>query len=204
MKKTTVFTLSILIILLCTSTSFAFRGKTMDLKLGFLNPGDAKTGFIIGGRFGSQIDNRINVGISLDFYRNSGYDYSSDGDDNEKIVDARFSSNILPIMIDLTADFPLKTNKEITPFAHLGLGYEVLWNKEEYRDNPDDDDTRTYTGFGWMIGGGVFYKIGYNSDLIVELFYNHCTAKRDEGKWVIQEMDISGLGARAGIRIAQF
>lgn len=204
MKKLLFVFIAVMMIFTIFSSNALARSRTMDLKLGIFNPDDAKTGFIIGGRLGSNIDNRINVGLALDYFH-KGYDISTKKEDVE-VVEARFSSNMLPIMVDIQTIFPLDYNAELTPFAHLGLGYEILWNSEEYPDQ--EDETRTYTGFGWLLGGGVLYKIGHNSDLILEIFYNSCTVKRDEGKseigWLIREMDVSGLGARVGLQLQSF
>ena len=202
MKKYTLKILWIIFVVFVFSDCFAFQSRSIDFKLGVFNPEKVESGLLLGARFGSQIDNRMNIGLSFDYYHKS--DYETEGG---KQINAKFSTNMLPIMLDIEAKFPMQYRSAIIPIVHLSFGYEMVWNKADYKEPQDGDDegTKIYHGFGWMLGSGILYKIGYNSDLIFEIFYNNSKPKRDAGQWVLpEEFNVSGIGARIGVRIKSF
>ena len=64
---------------------------------------------------------------------------------------------------------------------------------------------RRRCGFGWMARAGVEYALGSRSSITLEGFYNGCKVKSDRKKiagipsW--QEVDLSGFGFKAGLRL---
>ena len=123
----------------------------------------------------------------------------------EKVQSIEYLTALIPVSLNLTLHFPLQP-----PFYwHAGgsLSYQFLLNTENnYEENIEE--RRFYSGFGWGLCAGVEYGIGSRSAVMAELFYNHGVLKGDEemkaGLPSWKEVDVSGLGVRAGVRFHFF
>jgi len=84
------------------------------------------------------------------------------------------------------------------------LTYQFLFNTE-HNFEENIKEKRNYSGFGWMARAGIEYNIGSRSSLLIEAFYNSCKVKgnkeKKQGLPVWDEVDVSGLGFRAGVRL---
>jgi hypothetical protein len=109
----------------------------------------------------------------------------------------------MPVMLELVIKVPIIWKSSV--FAHGGIGYEVLFSKEQnFSDNVSD--RRLYGGFAWMLGTGVRFELGDNSALFAEGFYHNANVKRarkdiKEALPVFEQVDLSGLGVRVGIAL---
>lgn len=207
MKKNLI---SILLIISLAGTAAAQNLRTLELRGGHFNPKDAKSGMILGGTYGIAFDERVSLGFGMDiFYK--GYkkesvvatEESASGVDESTVTRALdYKTTLVPLSLNLDIRLPFEP-----PFClYVGgsLAFEMLFNTENnYID--DVSEKRFYSGFGWMARAGVEYAIGRRSALIVEAFYNNCRvssdAKKKEGLPVWKEVDMSGLGLRAGVRL---
>jgi len=56
-----------------------------------------------------------------------------------------------------------------------------------------------------MVHGGIEYTIGSRSSLIIAAFYNSCKPRgnkeKREGSLTYDQVDVSGLGLRAGLKL---
>jgi hypothetical protein len=121
-------------------------------------------------------------------------------------TEVEYHTYILPLMLELTLNFPALWKGSI--FGHGGLGYELLINKEQNYASKISE-TRLYGGFTWQVGGGVSFKLGSDSALFVQGYYNNGTVRRKlknplEELPVSEEVNLSGLGARVGLSLGPF
>jgi hypothetical protein len=84
-----------------------------------------------------------------------------------------------------------------------GLGYSFLWSNEKNYEKKSNE-TRSYNGFTWQAGAGIYYDIGSRSTFLADLFYTNGTVGRDvksstAGLPVEERVDLSGLGVRVGV-----
>ena len=89
MKKTNILVMVIVVVVCFTSTivAHAQQGKKMEVRVGYLDPKDAKSGFSIGGSFGAIIDEAIEIGVGVDYFRRN---YSKD----TKVADQGYKSGV--------------------------------------------------------------------------------------------------------------
>lgn len=209
MKRLILTALSFLMI-----TNFAFaKNKYTDLKVGFLIPSDAKTGFLGTVGMGSQIDENISLGFGLNYY---GKTYTKEENVADETSGNATVTGVVTEIENATRMFPLMFNlaytNQISPTLDVrvgaGLGYALLWNSEtNYEENIDK--TRFYSGFCWEVGGGISHPLSRNSDVFAEITYFSATPSRDEGETdeglpLRSEIDMSGVSMRIGIRLFNF
>jgi hypothetical protein len=180
-----------------------------QFRFGTLNPNDTKAGLILGVRTGRDFDQRVLVGFSADLFWKKFTRESTVSSDTtiggvhyttmQRTVD--YTTLILPLMITIDVQIPVE-NLPIKPYFGGGIGYQLLFNKE---DNYEQhiSDSRFYSGFGFQFEVGAEYQMSPSTGLTLEAFYNGCKAKRGGGTslglptW--EEVDISGMGFRLGI-----
>ncbi len=198
--------------------SFAYgpynRGRVTIVKLGYFSPKAVKPGFIGGIMVGSSVDENVDVGISVDYFSRS---YKKDElvaktvsegglvqSTMQRTLD--FSTQAIPITASIVVKF--SNQMPFTFFLGGGLGYQLLFNKEtNYQENVSE--RRFYRGFGWQLEGGAMYRIGQRSWFFGEVFYNSATPSRNKNKnaqglptW--EQVDISGVGVRLGVRLGGY
>lgn len=181
------------------------------IKAGYFNPRGSKAGFIFGGSYSWIVDEAVDVGLAVDYFRKNYTDETeiakkvTDGKIVEKeiVTNAEFTTNILPIYGVVNAKFPAGYTMDY--FISGGLGYEMLFSKEQtFGDNPKKT-SRYYSGFKWILSAGIIYRIGSRSSFIAEAFYDGTKVSRDKkneaGTPARYEVDLSGFGVRIGIRM---
>ncbi|MCX6641517.1 MAG: outer membrane beta-barrel protein [bacterium] len=204
--------ISLLIVLaLVLSAGSASAQSLIKIKLGTYNPKDAKAGFIIGISSGKQFDERVDAGLGVDlFMRQYTQETAVDTLDSQggntyvtvqKNID--YSVFCLPITGQLT--IRLLPKSPISPYAGVGLGYEILFSREANYFT-GQKDSRLYGGFGWQVNVGGEYILGSSSSILGEIFYNGCTVSRNKGKSdagfpIHEELNFSGIGFRVGVRL---
>lgn len=206
--------LPVLIFIVGQQMALAQGLKVTTFKLGYFDPKDAKSGFLFGVNFGSAVDENVDIGIGIDFFHRNYTEEKkvaesvSPGGVVEKTIqkELEFTTTILPIMgtitVKISPEYPLSY------YIGGGLGYELLFNKERnYREGISE--SRFYHGFSWLVNGGVLYRIGSRSAFLGEIFYNGATVHRGKGKTIEglpiwDEVNLSGLGVRFGIRLDFF
>jgi hypothetical protein len=215
MKRTVLLIIFLtgLIFLLTTVTAEARNLTASTLKIGMLNPKDAKSGFILGLNHGIVIDERVDVGFSADFFRKTykkdvqiaSKDYIQGVSEVTYQREMEFTTMIIPLMATIDLKMPLSDYRPAPYlYIHGGLGWEMMFNSEK-NYVADTKDSRFYSGFGYMVGAGLLYEFGSSSAIIAELGYNGCRVSRDQKTVanlpVWDEVNISGLMLRLGIRL---
>ncbi|MBN2088646.1 hypothetical protein JW964_03490 [candidate division KSB1 bacterium] len=215
MKQTAIAIIFVtcLIFIFTTVTAEARSLTASTIKIGTLNPKDAKSGFILGFNHGMVIDERVDVGFSADLFRKTykkdvqiaSQEYAQGINEKTYQREMEFTTMVIPLMATIDLKMPL-SNYRPSPFLYIhgGLGWEMMFNSEKnYVDNTKE--SRFYSGFGYMVGAGLLYELGSRSAIIAELGYNGCRVSRDqkkvEGLPVWDEVNISGLMLRIGIRL---
>jgi len=208
MKKArlTLFTMAVLLIM---ARPGAAQLHFSSIKLGYLDPKDAKAGFVIGTEISDQIDESVSLGLSVNLFRKSYKALNEVATDNfdsgvkETTVEKEleFSTFFIPIMLQATVNLPSSSN--LGWYGGGGLGYEFLWNKEDnFREQTSD--RRFYKGFTFLLDAGLRYRVGSRSALLFEVFYHNATVKRNKEKSpaglpVWSEVNLSGIGFRFGL-----
>jgi len=202
--------ISVLLVILLAGTAAAQNLRMLELRGGHFNPKDTKSGMILGGMYGISFDERVSLGFGLDIFH-KGYkkesvvatESSESGIDESTVTrELEYKTTLVPLSLNLDIRLPFEPPFNL--YVGGSLAFEMLFNSENnYVD--DVKEKRFYSGFGWMARAGVEYAIGRRSALIVEAFYNNCRvssdAKKKEGLPVWKEVDLSGLGFRAGVRL---
>ena len=115
----------------------------------------------------------------------------------------QYNRIIFPLMLEVMVKFPAPWRGSI--FAHGGVGYELLWNKEQNFETGVSDN-QLYGGFAWQGGAGLLFKLGSSSGIFAEGFYHNAKVKRNrkdikEDLPVFEQVNLSGFGARIGISL---
>lgn len=180
-------------------------------KVGYFNPKGSKAGFVFGGNYSWVVDEAVDFGIAVDFFRKNYTDETeiaktvTDGKiiEREIVKNAEFTTNIVPIYGIINAKFP--AGYSLDYFISGGLGYEMLFSKEEIFGDNAKKSSRFYSGLKWIVSGGIMYRIGSRSSFIIEGLYDGTKVSRDkkneQGTPARYEVDLSGFGIRIGIRM---
>ncbi|MBN1351646.1 outer membrane beta-barrel protein [candidate division KSB1 bacterium] len=214
-KKVTYLALSLLLAVFVFQATEACAQAlhATTIKLGMLNPKDAKSGFVIGATYNIIIDETLDLGLGLDVYRKTyreeqmvaTKEYEMGINETTKQLEMEFSSLILPLMANINVKMPISEYTPAFVYVNGALGWQMMWNTEN-NYGEDKKESRFYSGFGWMAGVGLMYQVGRRSAIIAEVGYNGCKVSRNrtentEGLPVWDEINISGLMLRAGIRM---
>lgn len=213
MKKRLMVMLPILILaaFVVAQVGYSQAMSTTILKAGYFNPKSSKNGFIFGAGYSWIVDESVDIGVAVDYFRKNyteetqiAQSVSVSGTVEDEIrTDAEFTTNILPIYGVLNVKFPAGTYLDY--FLSGGLGYEMLFSKEQSFGENSKSTSRFYSGFKWIVSGGVMYRVGSRSSFLAEVFYDGTKVSRDKkdevGAPVRYEVDLSGIGFRVGIRM---
>ncbi len=183
------------------------RSSVTTLKAGYFDPKGAEAGFIFGGSYSWVVDESIDIGIGVDYFRKNHSEdstyYDSEVDENVRIKYADMTTNIIPIYGLLNIKFPAGMYMDY--FLSGGLGYEMLFRKEQTYGENATKNSRFYSGLKWLLSAGIMYRIGSNSSFIAEAFYDGTTVSRDKKDETTglarYEVDLSGFGIRVGVRM---
>jgi len=207
MRTRLCFALAAIVMLTAQSSSAQLRFT--GLRLGYVNPKDTKAGLMLGMDLTAQVDEAVELGISVNGFRRHHQQktliakLSSSGGlvESEVQEEVDVTTFFVPIMGEAIVHFG---DEDFHLFANGGLGYEMLWNNEK-NFIEEKSERRYYSGFTWLAGGGFQYRLGSRSAFIGEVFYHNATVKRSEKKntrglptW--KEVDLSGVGFRGGLR----
>jgi len=171
--------------------------------------GDLSSAFLFGVRGGSSIDDRIQIGIGVDWSRRSdersqvlsSEDLPGGGATERRLELARSTSDLLPIMGFV--QFAPFDNNDFTPYVGIGGGYEVLFVSADDFETGQEFDA-TFGGWGWQAWAGASFHLSGNTNLTGEFFTNSAELARDvtddnSGRTVREIVDMDGVGFRAGL-----
>lgn len=180
-------------------------GGITTLKAGYFDPSASHAGFIFGGGYAWRVDERVDVGVAVDYFRKTHAEDSVQVLADEKLIitNAELTTNIIPVYGLINIKFP--AGYTLDYFISGGIGYEMLFRTEQTYGPDASKKSRYYDGFKWMLAGGINYRIGSRSSFIIEAFYDGTKVsrdKKDERTGLARyEVDLSGFGIRAGIRM---
>lgn len=204
--------LSFVAVTLATSNSFSF-------KVGYYMPNDLPyNGIIWGADYGYQVDENVEILASGDLYVRSVEDITDRGDVEKVGVNinqytklSEWSAWHLPLTFKVRISFPMDDNDAIKPFAVAGIGYGITHVSFTASADADGDplatpheESITYSGFVWQVGGGVKMRVGSRSNLIGEFIYNGASFDKKEDELNFSNLDSSGIIIRAGINVILF
>lgn len=184
-----------------------------QIHLGFFDPdGDPARRFLAGIRGGPMIDQRIQLGVGIDWAHDSDNTSSvsskSTGPGGTPITIqrdlARASTDLFPIMafLQVSAD----DNMSVVPYFGVGGGYELLnLSADDYQSGTSFD--ATYGGWGWQVWGGLAMPLSGRTRLTGEVFVNGAELSRNvddpyygvNGSTYRETVNQDGVGARFGI-----
>ena len=205
----------ILFALILFPASLLAQNNFGSVKLGLFSPGATSAGFIIGYEGGTNIDEVISWGYSVDWFNKNYTDQNLVNEFNDfygpsySLNELRAKTNLhaIPIMASLTGSWPIayRTRAFVTGSA----GVEVLLIYYRNYENPDNDEFKAAFDFAWRIGGGVIYEIGRRSDGFIELTYHNAKPswqfevkdqQTNKTRVFERKFDMSGMMIRAGVR----
>jgi hypothetical protein len=187
----------------------------VGIHAGYLNPKDAKSGMLVGGTWGTSIDESVDIGIGFDIFHKSyreetevATDTRDDFESNTFATELEYARTILPVMLEINVRVPL--GRYMGYMFRGNLGYTWLHSKEKFYGSSEKqykdaaNETRNFGGFGWQLGAGIYYAIGSRSTLAGDVFYNSCEVSRDvkgttAGLPLSERVDLSGMGVRLGV-----
>lgn len=204
---------------ICSILFFSFMAmvhaqgvKVLEFHGGYLNPKGTESGLIVGGSYGYAFDQLIDMSLGLSYFH-KGYTKQSEIATevvngivvNTVLKTLEYSTTLLPISLNLNVHLP--SYSMLSWFLGGSVSYQFLFNTENNYEEKIKEK-RTYRAFGWVLRGGADLMLGSRSSLFLEAFYNICKVKRNEEKVaglpIWEEVDVSGLGLRAGIRLEFF
>ena len=198
-------------LILAASSAFAGKKDAYTLRVSYYEPESAVAGFTFGGSAGAVFDDIVTLGVGTDvYYRNftkdskvAEQDYINGDTSAFYVREIQYTTLIFPVMAELSIRIPIV--RKLSAFGHGGLGFEIMWAKEQNYDT-GVSDSRWYAGFAWMGGAGLSYKLGNDTALYAEGFYKHSKVKRNRDDLtvdmpVFEEVDLSGLGVRMGVAL---
>ena len=201
----------VFILVLAVASAYADKQSAYTIRVSYFDPESTAAGFTFGGSAGAVFDDIVTLGVGTDVYfRNFTQDskvatqeYIDGSSSTLNVTEIQYTTLIVPLMAELTVRIPIVW--KLSVFGHGGLGFDVMWAKEEnYVEGLTDN--RWYAGFAWMGGAGLSIKLGTDTSLYAEGFYKHSKVKRNrddltENMPVFEEVDLSGLGVRLGVAL---
>lgn len=202
------------VLLLClTDLVYGGNMKALELHVGTLNPKGTPSGMLLGGSYGLSVDEAVDVSLGIFYFWKSYSETSTvkigttEGgiDVTEKTQTLDYHTSLLPVSANVTVHFPVA--QKVNVYGGGGISYQFLWNKEENLV-ANVESSRFFKGFGWVARAGLEYMLGSRSSFIVEAYYNSCKAKgkksEEAGLPTWDEVDVTGLGIRGGVRLIIF
>ena len=206
MKKIFIVFVSLIII----AGGLSAQESATIINIGSFNPKATDSGFIFGVGQSRIFDERVELGFSIDFFSNKYTDQktvdtvTTGGGTTYTTEQMLLETNTIfvPILANLTVKMPVEF--PIIPYIGVGIGYSLLWDTYSNYEL-DIKDTKFFSGFGWRLAAGGLYPLGSRSALTCEVMYNGGKPSRSEdaefGLPTWQEVDMSGLGFRLGIKL---
>jgi hypothetical protein len=198
-------------VLLSTGMVSAQGMKLLEFQVGYLSPKDTKAGMILGGNYGISIDERVDLSLGLSYFHKgysketevAGKSTTGSGSKVGTIQQTlEYSTTLLPITANATVHIPFQPPWGL--YVGGSLAYEFLFDKYTNHETKTSESLRL-SGFGWIARAGMEWSIGSRSSVTLEAFYNSCkpsgNKKEVEGIPTWDEVNVSGLGFRAGFRV---
>lgn len=192
------------------------QNHSAGFKLGLFGPSATESGFIIGYEGTKAIDNRFDIGWSIDWFNKNYVDKELVREFNDAfglpegtINELRAKTNIHDIPVMATATAWLFSREKVSIYVTASAGMEVLLIFYRSFQNPDDNEFKGAFDFSWRLGGGVSYELGSRSEIFGELAYHSSQPSwtyevYDEttgiNRTFEREFDMSGIIARMGFR----
>ena len=181
----------------------------VQLHGGVFDPtGDVSNGALFGLRAGTNVDDRVQVGVQLD--------WSHRGDRQTEVVGSgslpgggsverrrelsSVSSDLVPVMAFVQV---APTGTHQGPYVGVAGGYQALFvSAQDF--STGDDFSATYDGWGWQFYGGYAFPISSVTRLTLEAFANNAQLDRNvddpaTGVTYREIVDGGGAGLRGGV-----
>ncbi len=205
------------IIAIVASSGFC-RAPFTEFKVGYFYPKDVKSGWLFGANFGRMIDESLSWSFEANYFqkgvKETVKDYELNLPNNVtakgRHLTLESTTRILSLFGKLNYEHPLAPQSPFYIRASAGLGWEMLWDKEDNYDAPEPVHSKHFFhGFGWQGSAGVGLAISSSANFFVDLFYNNSNVKRNTSSktdWVKswEEINISGIGIKFGVSIVGF
>lgn len=204
----------IVLLVLAGAVSVSAQGfRQLEIRGGYLNPKGTASGLILGGSYGFAFDERVSLSMGVDFFKKN---YTKETKIAESVSpsgvventiqkELEYNTFLMPFTAAIDIRFPLQ--RGMCWYAGAGLSYQFLFNTENNLEE-GVKEKRNYHGFGWIFRAGLEYTLGSRSALLMEAFYNSAKLKGNEDKVenlpVWDEVNVSGFGVRAGVRLEFF
>jgi hypothetical protein len=152
---------------------------------GFFDPdGDLSNGVLFGFRIGSSFDERLHLGVGMDWNHRSDRQTSvvqevpipGGGTAERRLELSRSSSDLFPIMASL--EVSPGGRLPVIPYFGVGGGYEVLFVSAEDFTTGEEFDA-TYGGWGWQAWAGIGFPLSSTNRINAEVFLNNADVDRD-------------------------
>lgn len=185
------------------------QSSPIQIHAGFFDPdGSGTSSFAFGLRGGPAIDERIQIGVGLDWYHESQSQRDVVGEtvQNGRPVTvtrelARASSDLVPLQAFLQVN--LGSGRGPVPYAGIAGEYQVLFlSATDFQTGADYH--ATFGGWGWQAWGGVALPLSGRSRLFGEVFLNSGEVGRDVEDAAAavtyrETADADGVGMRFGL-----
>ena len=181
----------------------------LQLQGGVFDPaGDVSNGAMFGMRVGSNVDDKVQVGMQLDWSHRSDHQTAVIGSGalpGGGTVERRrelssVSSDLVPLMAFIQV---APTGTHNGPYIGLAGGYQALFlSAQDFATN--EDFNATYDGWGWQFYGGYAFPLSGITRLTVEAFTNSASLDRKvddpvSGVTYREIVDAGGSGVRGGV-----
>ena len=183
-------------------------GGYSQLHGGFFDPdGDPSRGVLFGFRAGTNLEDKIQLGLGLDWSHRSDRQSAvvrevpipGGGTAEQRQELARSSTNLFPAMAFLQVSPGIES--PVLPYFGVGGGYELLFLSADDFSTGEEFDA-TYGGWGWQVWGGLAFPLSGQSKLAAEVFLNNAELERDveDPAGTFREIvDVDGVGMRFGL-----
>ncbi len=187
--------------------------RILEFNGGYFNAKDVGGGLIFGGSYGISVDERVDLSLGLAYFHKSYVKETAVADTDfvsgihEKWVmkELEYSTHLLPLMANVNIRFPFQP--PLYWYIGASASYQFLFNTEN-NFGAGIKEKRNYRGFGWIARAGIEYTIGSRSSVILEAIYNSAkligSEEKKEGLPIWNEVNVSGLGFRAGLKVEFF
>ena len=181
----------------------------LQLQGGVFDPaGDVSNGAMFGARVGSNVDDKVQLGMQLDWSHRADRQTAVVGNGalpGGGTVERRrelssVSSDLVPLMAFVQV---APTGTHQGPYIGLAGGYQALFvSAQDYATN--EDFSATYDGWGWQFYGGYAYPLSGVTRLTIEAFTNSASLDRKvddplTGVTYREIVDAGGSGLRGGV-----
>jgi Outer membrane protein beta-barrel domain len=181
-------------LLMFLGSASLFADKSFfDVRLGGMRPQDpAKFSFLGGLTFGGYFDKLVSLSGSVDYYQTS-YDTPSTTQPNSyafnpTAIDKSLTIRMLMFMMNARIDIPYQIGGLVTPFAQVGVGYELAYV-----------NTTSFGDFGLVLGAGGRMPLGENTRLVLHMGYNLSSVSNISNSSTNEKINVSGFMLQLGI-----